>query len=178
MDGTDGIQCNMTNTMNTPIEEVERTLPLMITKYEFRPDSSGAGQYRGGSGIVRSFLMLADETTFTVLADRERHAPWGLLGGLPGGTTEVLLRRRGRVSRVPAKTTLTLRAGDEVTILTAGGGGYGTPRMRLRARVEKDVEDGLVSRAEANRRYRESDELRSRRLRRGPPSASQWSSLS
>ncbi|MDA4125551.1 MAG: hydantoinase B/oxoprolinase family protein, partial [Thaumarchaeota archaeon] len=83
MDGVDGIQCNMTNTMNTPVEEIERSLPMMITKYGFREGSSGAGERRGGNGIVRSFRTLGSRTTFTILADREKHRPWGLEGGRP-----------------------------------------------------------------------------------------------
>jgi N-methylhydantoinase B len=144
-DGTDGIQANMTNTMNTPIEAVERTLPLRIVRYEFRPDSSGAGRSRGGSGLVRAYQALADRTTFTVLADRWRHLPWGLGGGGPGGGTRVVLVKDGKRTDVPVKTTLTLAAGDIVEIMTAGGGGYGNPRTRSRERVMKDVRDGLLS---------------------------------
>jgi N-methylhydantoinase B len=153
MDGIDGIQCNMTNTMNTPVEEIERSMPLMMVKYEFRPDSSGAGEWRGGSGLVRRYRILADRTTFTVLADRERHSPWGLLGGRPGRRTEVLVRRGGMESRVPAKTTLVLDSGDEVEVRTAGGGGFGPPAKRRRSSVSRDVADGLVSPAASRRAY-------------------------
>jgi N-methylhydantoinase B len=153
MDGIDGIQCNMTNTMNTPIEELERSLPIRITKYEFRPDSSGAGERRGGSGLVRSYLALADLTTFTILADRERHQPWGLFSGRPGKETEVMLTRGGRSTKVSSKSTLTLRAGDEVEIRTAGGGGYGLPRRRRASAVKSDVENHLLSRSRARLDY-------------------------
>ena len=146
-DGADGIQGNMTNTMNTPVEDVERTLPLMITKYEFRPDSAGAGQFRGGSGLVRRYRALSDGTTATVLADRERHSPWGLAGGRPGKRTEVLLVRKGKASRVPTKSTFAMEAGDELEVRTAGGGGYGEPLRRAPALVRRDAEDGLLSEA-------------------------------
>jgi N-methylhydantoinase B len=145
MDGVDGIQANMTNTMNTPIEEIELSMPIMVTKYEFRPDSSGAGTKRGGSGLIRSYRMLADRTIFTILADRERHLPWGLRGGRPGGGTEVTLRRGGRESRIPAKSTRTLKAGDEVEVRTAGGGGFGSPSGRKRSDVLSDVDAGLLT---------------------------------
>ncbi|MBI3841336.1 MAG: hydantoinase B/oxoprolinase family protein [Thaumarchaeota archaeon] len=144
-DGIDGIQCNMTNTMNTPIEELERSFPILMTRYEFRPDSSGAGQHRGGCGLVRSYRVLSDRTTFTVLADREKHFPWGVAGGKPGKGTEVMLRRAGVLRRVRTKCTMTLMAGDEVEIRTAGGGGYGSPRSRRRPDVIRDVRNGLVS---------------------------------
>jgi N-methylhydantoinase B len=153
MDGIDGIQCNMTNTMNTPIEELERSLPIRMTRYEFRPDSSGAGEHRGGSGLVRSYMALADWTTFTVLADRERHKPWGLFGGRQGKGTEVILTRGGRSTKVSSKSTLVLRAGDEVEIRTAGGGGYGLPRRRRTSAVRNDVENYLLSPAGARLDY-------------------------
>jgi N-methylhydantoinase B len=153
MDGIDGIQCNMTNTMNTPIEEIERSLPLMITSYEFRPNSSGAGEFRGGSGLIRRYRFLTGGTTFTVLADREKRSPWGLLGGRPGRRTEVILRRSRKESRVPSKSTSVLEAGDEVEIRTAGGGGYGNPAKRKRSSVRRDVDDALLSRAVAQRAY-------------------------
>ncbi len=143
-DGIDGIQCNMTNTMNTPIEEIERSYPLMMTRYEFRPGSGGRGEKRGGCGLARSYRVLSDGTTFTVLADRERHPPWGLAGGMPGATTRILRRRRGTWTEVPSKCTLELSAGDEVAILTAGGGGYGNPRARDRRAARRDSENGLV----------------------------------
>lgn len=144
-DGIDGIQANMTNTMNTPIEEIERTLPLRMVRYEFRPDSAGAGRSRGGSGLVRAFEALDDEITFTVLADRGRHLPWGLLGGHAGGPTEVFLERRGIRSRIGPKTTLALSLGDRVEVRTAAGGGFGNPRRRDAEKVRKDVANGLLS---------------------------------
>src|SRR5207244_11031619 len=50
--GDDGIQCNMTNTMNTPVEALEITYPLRVERYELRQGSAGAGQHRGGEGMV------------------------------------------------------------------------------------------------------------------------------
>jgi len=153
MDGLDGIQCNMTNTMNTPIEELERSLPIRMTKYEFRPDSSGAGERRGGSGLVRSYTALSNGTTFTVLADRERHRPWGLFGGRPGKGTEVILSRHGRSAKISGKSTLALKKGDEVEIRTAGGGGHGPPSKRKVALVKNDIENDLLSLAKARLDY-------------------------
>ena len=153
-DGIDGIQANMTNTMNTPIEAIERSLPLRVVRYEFRPDSSGPGTHRGGVGLVRAFEALSDRTTFTVLADRSRHRPWGLDGGGPGMATRVVHIRRGKAADIPTKSTLTLAAGDVVQVMTAGGGGYGAPGSRLRDSVSRDVANGLLSEAAARRDYR------------------------
>jgi len=153
MDGIDGIQCNMTNTLNTPVEEIERSFPIRMTRYEFRSDSAGPGEHRGGSGLVRCYKALAAGTTFTVLADRERHSPWGLLGGGEGAGTKVLLTKRRKSFTVPSKSTHVLEAGDELEVRTAGGGGYGPPQRRLASLVEPDIKNHILSRAKAERDY-------------------------
>ena len=156
-DGTDGIQANMTNTMNTPIEEIERSYPLLIRQYELRPNSSGLGRQRGGTGIIRSYQALANNITVTVLADRGRNRPQGLFGGGPGARTEVTLHRRTsgktRKNRLPAKITVVLRKGDIIEIKTAGGGGYGRPRTRDRSKIRDDVENEIVSHSYTRREH-------------------------
>ncbi len=56
-DGIDGIHAHMTNTLNTPIEAIERQMPMLITAYEFAETSAGDGEFRGGSGLVRAFAL-------------------------------------------------------------------------------------------------------------------------
>ncbi len=133
-DGLDGIQANMTNTMNTPIEETERSYPLLIRRYELRPNNSGKGRHRGGSGIIRSYEARADGVTVTVLADRGRNRPRGLFGGGSGApTTLTLFKRNNRTTRkipLPVKTTMVLGKGDIIELRTAGGGGYGNAEKR------------------------------------------------
>jgi N-methylhydantoinase B len=153
MDGIDGIHCNMTNTMNTPIEEIERNTPLLITKYEYRVDSSGAGEYRGGSGVIRSFRMASDSTIFTVLAGRERHGPWGLFGGEEGEKTQVILQRNNKRRKISAKATLRLKKEDEIFVYTAGGGGYGFPHQRDKEKVKEDMSNGLITKVYARKNY-------------------------
>jgi N-methylhydantoinase B len=147
-DGIDGIQANMTNTMNTPIEEIERSYPLLLTQYELRPDSSGPGRHRGGSGIIRSYQALTDDTVVTVLADRGKNKPQGLFNGRPGALTRVrLLRRKDGTGPVqqPVKTSIILQQGDRLEIRTAGGGGYGNPHQRSVSNLKQDLETELVN---------------------------------
>lgn len=151
-DGVDGIQANMTNTMNTPIEDIERSLPLLVRRYEFRTDSSGAGQYRGGCGITRTFEML-DETTVTLICERMKNAPWGLRGGHPGAMTRAYVQRGRRRISLPSKATVHLKSGDLFDLNTAGGGGYGTPIRRKREAIEADMENGLITRMYASLHY-------------------------
>lgn len=154
MDGIDGIHANMTNTMNTPIEEIERALPVLVSKYEFRVDSAGAGMFRGGSGLVRAFQMLGNSTTATVLSDREKHEPWGLLGGKGGKTTQVIVRKGRKAKKVPTKCSLTLKYAETLEIRTAGGGGYGSPAKRPRASILDDMKNELITRAYAKANYK------------------------
>lgn len=152
MDGIDGIHSNMTNTMNTPVEEVELSFPIVVRRYEFRQDSSGSGEFRGGSGIVRSFEILS-ETTFTVVAERGKLAPWGLYGGMDGAKTRVTLKRNGKKYKVAIKSTMQLLPGDIITIETAGGGGYGDPRLRSKNKVLEDIENEIITRKKALNDY-------------------------
>jgi N-methylhydantoinase B len=147
-DGIDGIQANMTNTMNTPIEEIERSYPLLIKQYELRPDSAGPGQHRGGSGIVRSYQALSDDITVTILSDRGRNRPQGLFEGGPGARTEVTLYKKDkgktRKIRLPVKITVLLEKGDVIEIKTAGGGGYGKAENREKSRIRNDIENEII----------------------------------
>jgi N-methylhydantoinase B len=153
MDGIDGIQSNMTNTLNTPIEEIERNTPMLITRYEYRVDSSGAGKYRGGSGVIRSFRMTSNSTIFTILAGRERHGPWGLFGGEEGEKTLVIFQRNNKRRKISTKGTFQLKKDDEIHVHTAGGGGYGFATEREKQKIEEDVNNGLISRARAEKDY-------------------------
>lgn len=157
LDGIDGIQTNMTNTLNTPIEAMERHFPIRMTRYELREQSGGAGQWRGGCGLVRGFELLAERATVTLLGDRARFAPPGAQGGLPGQTSaRTLFRASSRHQNgqtgeaLPAKITFTMRQGDELLIQTPGGGGYGPPERRDPAQLLHDRESGLFPAGEGH----------------------------
>ncbi|GAC1656770.1 MAG: hydantoinase B/oxoprolinase family protein [Vulcanimicrobiaceae bacterium] len=127
MDGIDGIQCHMTNTLNTPIEAVERYYPLRVTLYEFASGTAGEGKFRGGSGLVRALELTEGRARCSLLADRHRVEPPGALGGRNGATGHHVLMRDGRATSMPAKTTFSFLPGDIIEVQTPGGGGYGTP---------------------------------------------------
>ncbi|MGC8980717.1 MAG: hydantoinase B/oxoprolinase family protein [Thermoplasmata archaeon] len=150
MDGIDGIHANMTNTMNTPIEEIEKNYPLMIVKYEFREGSSGMGEFRGGNGLIRAYRAL-DKMTFTILSDRMRHRPYGLLGGEYGAPTDIIIRKGKSKIKGRSKITVELMPGDYVEIRTAGGGGYGDKSRRSIERIMEDIENGLIKKGKVQR---------------------------
>jgi N-methylhydantoinase B len=127
-DGMSGVHTAMTNTRDTPVEALERALPLRVRRYALRPETGGTGQYRGGDGIERDLEVLED-IVVSLITERRTSAPWGLAGGEPGARGENWLLPGGdetRAQALPDKVTVTLRAGDVVRVRTPGGGGYGT----------------------------------------------------
>lgn len=125
--GTSGVQVHMTNTLNTPVEALERSAPVRIERYALRRGSGGAGRYAGGEGIIRTYHFL-DAVEVSVLSERRRHAPYGLCGGQPGQPgVNTLCTPDGHEEVLPAKFRRILAAGSRLTITTPGGGGWGTP---------------------------------------------------
>ncbi len=144
-DGADAVHVNMTNTMNTPVEILEQTIPVRITRYSLRPGSAGLGAHRGGLGIIREYLAL-EEATVSIAGNRVRHRPWGLQGGEPAAPARYLLvTREGRVVELPPLAAVKLRPGDRLRVETPGGGGYGDPCSRPRELIESDVEEGKLT---------------------------------
>jgi len=145
-DGMDGVHAHMSNTLNTPAEVLETAYPVRVRRYEYREDSGGAGERRGGLGLRRDIEALVDGVAFSLLADRRRHPPYGLAGGDHGERGEDYLSRAGAAAeRVPGKSTHDLNAGDVVSVRTPGGGGYGDPADRDPEAVARDVRLGKVS---------------------------------
>ena len=132
-DGMDGVQCNMTNTMNTPVEALEISYPLRVERYELREGSGGAGQHRGGHGVVRSLTAIDHDARVSLQSDRRRFAPYGLGGGRDGMPGRNWVRDRdGNTRDVPSKGSLTLHAGETVGVATPGGGGWGPEGRRTK----------------------------------------------
>ncbi len=145
-DGIDAIHAHMTNTLNTPIEAIERTLPVLVTTYEFASDSAGAGTYRGGSGLVRGFALRSGTATVSLMADRHVVHPSGSEGGGDGACgSHTFVGADGTTRVLPAKTTMTLEPGDEIVVRTAGGGGYGPMHERRPEAIARDRADGLAT---------------------------------
>lgn len=124
--GASGVHTHMTNSLNTPIEALERTLPIRVRRYGYRRGSGGQGLHRGGDGLVRDIEALAS-LDVTLLAERRRRGPWGLAGGgsgVPG--RDRIVRDDGTEIGVPAKATLQLHPGERLIVESPGGGGWGT----------------------------------------------------
>jgi N-methylhydantoinase B len=118
--GPSAVHVGMSNTRNTPIESLERSYPMEIAEYRVRRGSGGSGANRGGDGLVRRYRVL-ERCTVTLVTERRARAPRGAMGGADGAAG--VNRLNGKP--LPAKCRMELQPGDEVTIETPGGGGWG-----------------------------------------------------
>jgi N-methylhydantoinase B len=178
-DGMDGVHVHMSNTMNTPVEVLETAYPLRVRRYAYRPDSGGAGAFRGGLGLRRDVEVRGHVARFSLLADRHRHAPYGLAGGEPGGKGAAYLLDGGatdstgddpadgrgpadetdpaeRGERIPQKSVHDLAPGSVVSVHTPGAGGFGDPSERSREAVRHDYRLGKIT-AEYAREHHDID---------------------
>jgi N-methylhydantoinase B/oxoprolinase/acetone carboxylase alpha subunit len=151
--GADGAEsvCYPTSSCNVPIELTEETSSVLTLEKELIPDSGGAGEFRGGSG-VRVTVRPADDTasplTFFAALHHQDFPPFGLNGGKDGTPTHARLNGR-LLTSVEARDQLTARVVTDltttITVETAGGGGFGDPRRRDPHSVLRDVRNGLVT---------------------------------
>jgi N-methylhydantoinase B len=151
-DGVGVVDTDASNCMNLPAEAMEMEAPIRLHRVALRRDSGGAGEFRGGLGVVREYEILADGVSFTHRGERHFSAAPGLEGGLPGASARSVIRRAdGSEEIIPSKALTVLNKGDRVIVETPGGGGYGDPRRR--ARIAEDVADGKVSAEAAHAVY-------------------------
>jgi N-methylhydantoinase B len=128
---------------NVPVEITETLAPLVVWSKEYRQDSGGAGEHRGGLGQVME-IGSAENMPFGISPtfDRVVFPARGRLGGKPGlaGNIEIL---NGKT--LPPKAHSSIPAGERLVVSMPGGGGYGDPHKRPAAKVAEDVLLGLVS---------------------------------
>jgi N-methylhydantoinase B len=142
-DGLDGVQVHMTNTSNLPLEALETEYPLTLVRYELVDGSGGPGQFRGGMGLRRVYRAEV-ECRLRVDGSRLRSSPWGLSGGLPGA--RAVFDFGGSIEE---RGVVTLRPGQLVELVTAGGGGYGAPARRDPEAVRRDIAEHRIFAGEA-----------------------------
>ena len=140
---------------NYPVEFLELGYPARIRRYSLNPDSGGPGRFRGGCGVVREYEILAEEAMLAVRIDSVTNPPWGVAGGMAGGSGRAVVNPGTEGERVlaPLSDGNMLRCGDILRLETGGGGGHGHPFDRPAEQVQRDVLGGFVSRAAAARDY-------------------------
>jgi N-methylhydantoinase B len=140
--------------MAVPAEYMETYYPMLVDEYSVRPDSCGAGQFRGGCGIKKVYRFLADGA-ITYQDDRAATFPYGVAGGKPGASSrKTLVRADGTTVEMPSKVRgVPVYEGDRLVFETAGAGGVGDPLERDPEAVAKDVRWKLVSPEAAEREH-------------------------
>jgi len=152
-DGVEAITNPSQNLSNMPVEVMEAEHPVLVEEYALVPDSCGAGRFRGGIGIKRSYRILADEALLQLRTDRVKFAPYGLAGGRNGGVSRNFITVGEKTSPLPSKVTMTVPRGALITHEQAGGGGYGDPQARDPQLVREDIADGKISRSFAQQHH-------------------------
>jgi N-methylhydantoinase B len=153
-DGSDALDSPLSNCSNTPVEALDMEYDYFrVVDYGLRPDSGGAGEYRGGLGFTRAYEITRDDVTFATYSDRFTIAPSGIFGGENGQTGRCEVRRGAEIIPLHSKASMDLQKGDVLSIHVGGGGGYGDTTDRARAAIEQDIDDGLISPEAAHRDY-------------------------
>lgn len=150
------IAMNDGDTHNGPSEQVEAKYPLLVERYCLRPDSGGAGTFRGGLG-TEQVMQAINQINFSSQMDRVKCKPWGLFEGMSGFGNSVAIHRGGATEETLFPNgkafNQVLKPGDAYILRSGGGGGYGSPLERDIASVERDVRCGYVTREQAETNY-------------------------
>ena len=138
---------------NSPVELQEIKYPFLIEQHALREDSGGAGKFRGGLGVNMTYRALTT-CRGNINFDRTVTPPWGLHVGKEGAISKAILHRKdGSEETVYKATDVAFEAGDAITFVTAGGGGYGNPIERDTSAIEADIKAGFISDDAAERDY-------------------------
>ncbi|MFQ3622593.1 MAG: hydantoinase B/oxoprolinase family protein [Acetobacteraceae bacterium] len=147
-DGFDSIGhlCTLGGLAIPNVETTERDFPVRVLRQEFRCDSAGAGQWRGGSGVHYAVRLLADATQSFRGEGIGTGGGYGVAGGGEGAAGSMaILWPDGREEAAPRYGLGRTPAGTELHAASAGGGGWGDPRARDPAAVLADLLDGIIS---------------------------------
>ena len=152
-DGLEAVTNASQNLSNMPVEVMEAEHPVRVEEYAFVPDTCGAGKWRGGVGLRRSYRILAPEALLQMRTDRVAFAPYGLAGGEPGGRSRNFIEIGNRREPLPGKVTMTVPHDAVIIHEQAGAGGFGDPMTRDPDLVLEDLRDGKITAGFAQQHY-------------------------
>ncbi|WP_407495769.1 hydantoinase B/oxoprolinase family protein [Pseudooceanicola sp. MF1-13] len=140
------------DTLNVPAEVQEALFPHRIEQMSLRPDSGGAGTFRGGLGTEKVVRVL-ERTKLNISIERTTCPPWGANGGKPAEPGYAVIEREGQEPQKMTKGLVVLEPGDCMRLFTAGGGGCGDPSQRSPDRIRADLTAGYITPEAAERDY-------------------------
>ena len=139
-----------------PAEVCETRYPILVEQFSFNTEAGGAGQKRGGYGLIRDYRITAPYVDLTATFGRHKFPPWGAAGGADGSANAIEIQRAGQEQperRSGKVARLRLARGDRARLITAVGGGYGDALERDPSAVARDVRDETLSIQRARRTY-------------------------
>ena len=142
------------------LEILEQRYPIRFDRYAVREGSAGSGRHRGGFGVEFEFTFTGRSGRASLLGDQAKSPPRGVEGGCDGAPASPYFVFGGEHTVLPMickGENIALRPGDAVCLRTAGEGGYGPPSERDRHLVDRDVDDGYITAAEASDLYGRRD---------------------
>ena len=151
--GLDGLSATAypSGVRSIPVELAERNAPVLYVRKQLRPDSGGAGRWRGGLGkVIELRARDGGDMTLAAIFERVANAPRGRHGGADGTPGRVSLRAGGPLS---AKGLQTIPGDDVLVVESPGGGGLGDPLTRPSEAVRTDVMAGYCSVEQARAAY-------------------------
>jgi N-methylhydantoinase B len=139
------------------IEVTEVRFPLFLKRHEFRPDSAGAGKYRGGVGSeMEMHVEITEPAVANTAGDGVRYPPYGLFGGEDGLPHRYrLLSKRSTRFLKTKEVGIPVLPGDVFYIESSGGGGYGNPHERDPEAHAADLANGFVTEKKSRRKGQE-----------------------
>lgn len=155
LDGDNGqFCCANGETFNIPCELFESRYAIEVEQYAFHEHDGGAGQFRGGKGVVLDYRITAEAANLTFAATRSSVRPWALAGGQEGSTNYAEIHRLdGSVTRYTMCTMVPVKRDEVIRIHTATGGGFGSPQKRDKTALLSDVRNGYVTPEQAKKYY-------------------------
>lgn len=146
--------CANGETFNIPCELFESRYAIEIDQYAFHNQDGGAGQFRGGKGVVLDYRVTADEAFLTYACSRSVERPWAMAGGQEGSNNFAEIHRLdGTVDRYTMCTTVGAKRDEVIRLYSATGGGFGDPAKRDRNALLRDIRNGFVTPAQAQNHY-------------------------
>jgi len=160
-DGDSGqFSCGNGETYNIPVELAESRYGFQVDQYAFDDRDGGAGEFRGGKGIILDYRITTEQAALTYSACRTTTRPWGANGGGEGtfnGAT--ILRQNGVEETHTMVSNLTVKKDDVIRLHSASGGGYGNPKSRPTEKILEDLKNGFISKKVAVEIYGLDDHL-------------------
>lgn len=142
-------------TYNIPAEVLEAKFGYRVTEYALHTDDAGAGEYRGGYGIILGHEALNEGMTFSGTYGRFDFPAWGFNGGMEGSRNgfDFILKDGTHVPLRGTGSKIEMKKGDVARMVTGTGGGYGNPLRRPVEKVAMDVKNEYVSLEAAEQIY-------------------------